>query len=152
LNPLQPDFALRLHERKGHQRRERSLEVDERPVRANRIRKSIGAETTFATDLGEFDVLVAELKPLVDKVWRHCETTGNRGRTVTLKIKFADFEIITRSRSVLAPVSGRDDLERLACSLLEVEMPLPKRVRLVGVSLSSLQDGDDAEPQLTFGI
>jgi DNA polymerase-4 len=126
--------------------------VDERPVRANRIRKSIGAETTFSTDLDEFNVLVAELKPLVDKVWRHCETTGNRGRTVTLKIKFADFEIITRSKSVLAPVAGRDDLERLACGLLEIEMPLPKRVRLLGVSLSSLQDGDDAEPQLTFGI
>jgi DNA polymerase-4 len=126
--------------------------VDERPVRANRIRKSIGAETTFSTDLADFDALVVELRPLVDKVWRHCETTGNRGRTVTLKIKFADFEIITRSRSLLAPVAGRDELERLACGLLEAEMPLPKRVRLLGVSLSSLQFGDDAEPQLTFGI
>jgi DNA polymerase-4 len=126
--------------------------VDERPVRANRIRKSIGAETTFSTDLDEFDVLVAELKPLVDKVWRHCETTGNRGRTVTLKIKFADFEIITRSKSAPTSIGSRDDLERLACGLLDVEMPLPKRVRLLGVSLSSLQDGDDAEPQLTFGI
>jgi DNA polymerase-4 len=69
-----------------------------------------------------------------------------------LKIKFADFEIITRSKSLLAPVAGRDELERLACGLLEVEMPLPKRVRLLGVSLSSLQLGDDAEPQLTFEI
>jgi DNA polymerase IV len=127
--------------------------VDERPVRANRVRKSIGAETTFSSDLTEFDALVAELKPLVDKVWRHCEATGSRGRTVTLKIKFADFEIITRSRSALSPVAGRDDLERLACGLLEVEMPLPKSVRLLGVSLSSLQAGDHAEPpQLTLGI
>jgi DNA polymerase-4 len=126
--------------------------VDERPVRANRIRKSIGAETTFSTDLDEFDALLVKLRPLVDKVWRHCETTGSRGRTVTLKIKFADFEIITRSRSLLAPIGGRDELERLVCGLLEAEMPLPKRVRLVGVSLSSLQVGDDAEPQLTFGI
>jgi DNA polymerase IV len=126
--------------------------VDERPVRANRVRKSIGAETTFSSDLTELDALVAELKPLVDKVWRHCEATGNRGRTVTLKIKFADFEIITRSKSAASRVAGRDDLERLACGLLEVEMPLPKRVRLLGVSLSSLQAGDDAEPQLAFGI
>jgi DNA polymerase-4 len=92
--------------------------VDERPVRANRIRKSIGAETTFSTDLFEFNALVIELRSLVDKVWRHCETTGSRGRTVTLKIKFADFEIITRSRSLLAPVAGRDELERLACEAL----------------------------------
>ncbi|RTE93425.1 DNA polymerase IV [Bradyrhizobium sp. LVM 105] len=126
--------------------------VDERPVRANRIRKSIGAESTFSTDLAEYDALAAELRPLVDKVWRHCEATGNRGRTVTLKIKFADFEIITRSRSVAAPVGGRDDLERLACGLLEAEMPLGKRVRLLGVSLSSLQVGGDSEPQLTLGI
>jgi DNA polymerase IV len=127
--------------------------VDERPVRANRVRKSIGAETTFSSDLTEFDTLVAELKPLVDKVWRHCEATGSRGRTVTLKIKFADFEIITRSRSALSAVAGRDDLERLACGLLEVEIPLPKSVRLLGVSLSSLQARDDAQPpQLTLGI
>jgi len=110
------------------------------------------AETTFSTDLAELDALTAELRPLVDKVWRHCAASGNRGRTVTLKIKFADFEIITRSRSAPTPVAGRDDLERLACGLLEVEMPLPKRVRLLGVSLSALQDGDDPEPQLTFGI
>ena len=126
--------------------------VDERPVRTNRIRKSIGAENTFSTDLAAYDALAAELRPLVDKVWRHCEATGNRGRTVTLKIKFADFEIITRSRSVAAAVRGRDDLERLACGLLEAEMPLGKRVRLLGVSLSALQAGDDAEPQLTLGI
>lgn len=126
--------------------------VDERPVRADRIRKSIGAETTFSTDLSEYGALIAELRPLVDKVWRHCEATGSRGRTVTLKIKFADFEIITRSRSAASVVAGRDDLERLACGLVEAEMPLPKRVRLLGVSLSALQAGDDAEPQLTFGI
>ncbi|MGY4484298.1 nucleotidyltransferase/DNA polymerase involved in DNA repair [Bradyrhizobium sp. LM3.2] len=53
--------------------------VDERPVRADRVRKSIGAETTFSIDLNAFDALVAELKPLVDKVWRHCEATRQPG-------------------------------------------------------------------------
>ncbi|MHC2462482.1 DNA polymerase IV [Bradyrhizobium embrapense] len=112
--------------------------VDDRPVRANRIRKSVGAENTFSSDLIEFEGMVAELQPLVDKVWRHCEATGSRGRTVTLKVKFFDFETIMRSRSVAAPVAGRDDLERLAVSLLQAEMPLPKSVRLLGVSLSTL--------------
>jgi DNA polymerase-4 len=55
--------------------------IDERPVRANRIRKSVGAENTFASDLTEFEPMVAELRPLIDKVWRHCETTGTRGRS-----------------------------------------------------------------------
>jgi DNA polymerase-4 len=81
--------------------------VDERPVRANRIRKSVGAENTFSTDLTELDAMVADLEPLIDKVWRHSEATSTRGRTVTLKVKFADFEIITRSRSVSSAVSGR---------------------------------------------
>ncbi|WP_257169716.1 DNA polymerase IV [Bradyrhizobium sp. SRS-191] len=116
--------------------------IDHRPVRANRIRKSIGAENTFAADLTEFEPMAAELQPLIDKVWRHCEATGNRGRTITLKVKFADFDIITRSRSVAAAVASRDELERLSLALLQAEMPLPKPVRLLGVSLSSLQEPD----------
>ncbi len=126
--------------------------VDERPVRADRIRKSVGAETTFSTDLSEFDAMIAELRPLIDKVWRHCEATGNRGRTVTLKIKFADFEIMTRSRSVPWAVASRDELEGMISSMLACEMPLPKRVRLLGASLSSLQSENDSEPQLDFGL
>jgi DNA polymerase-4 len=94
----------------------------------------------------------AELEPLIDKVWRHCEGTGNRGRTVTLKVKFADFEIITRSRSVSLPIANRSDLARLAIGLLENATPLPKAVRLLGVSLSSLQGEDDTEAQLDFRI
>ena len=58
---------------------------------------------------------------------------------MTLKVKFADFEIITRSRSVPVAVSSRSDLERLSVALLQNEMPVPKPVRLLGVSLSSLQ-------------
>jgi DNA polymerase-4 len=126
--------------------------VDARPVRANRIRKSVGVENTFSTDLTEFDTMVAEFEPLIDKVWRHCEGTGNRGRTVTLKVKSADFEIITRSRSVSLPIVERSDLARLAIGLLENATPLPKAVRLSGVSLSSLQGEDDTEAQLDFRI
>ncbi|OKO87498.1 hypothetical protein AC629_13945 [Bradyrhizobium sp. NAS80.1] len=126
--------------------------VDERPVRANRIRKSVGAENTFSIDLTEFDAMLAELEPLIDKVWRYCESAGTRGRAVTLKVKFADFEIITRSRSVVSPVASRHDLAELTIGLLKDNMPLPKPVRLLGVSLSSLQIGDDAEPQLDFGL
>src|SRR5579864_7459807 len=110
--------------------------VDERPVRANRTRKSVGAENTFSSDLQAFDAMVSELEPLIDKVWRHCESTGSRGRTVTLKVKFSDFEIITRSRSISSAVANRDDLARLSIGLLEGAWPLPKAVRLLGVSLS----------------
>lgn len=126
--------------------------VDERPVRANRIRKSVGAENTFSGDLTGFAALVAELEPLIDKVWGHCESTGNFGRTVTLKVKFSDSQIITRSRSVASPISSRQDLNRLTLGLLECEMPIPKSVRLLGVSLSSLQAEAEGEPQLDLPI
>src|ERR1700726_3330778 len=126
--------------------------VDDREVRANRIRKSVGAENTFSSDLTEFDALAAELQPLIDKVWRHCEGTGNRGRTVTLKVKFNDFEIITRSKSVLVAVSSRSDLESLSVALLQNEIPVPKPVRLLGVSLSSLQNEEQPESQLGLPI
>jgi DNA polymerase-4 len=124
--------------------------VDDREVRANRVRKSVGAENTISTDLTEFDAMLAELQPLVDKVWRHCEEKGSRGRTLTLKMKFKDFEIIARSKSVPVAVSSRSDLERLSIALLQQEIPLPKPVRLLGVSLSSLQGDEQDEPQ--FGL
>jgi DNA polymerase-4 len=126
--------------------------VDNREVRADRIRKSVGAETTFSTDLTAFDAMVAELQPLIDKVWRHCEDKGARGRTVTLKVKFNDFEIITRSRSIPVAVSSRSELERLSVALLQNEMPFPKPVRLLGVSLSALQGDIESEPQLDLPI
>ena len=70
--------------------------------------------------------MAAELQPLIDKVWRHCEDKGSRGRTVTLKVKFNDFEIITRSRSVPVPVASREDLESLAVALLQNESAVPQ--------------------------
>lgn len=96
--------------------------------------------------------MVAELRPLIDKVWRNCEDKGSRGRTVTLKVKFNDFEIITGSRSVPAAISNRADLERMPISMLRNEMPVPKPVRLLGVSLSSLQGDDREEAQLGLPI
>jgi DNA polymerase-4 len=112
--------------------------IDHRPVVPNRVRKSVGAENTFPRDLTSFDEMKSELGPLADKVWEYCAETGVRGRTVTLKIKFADFQIITRSRSLVEPVSDRSSLAAFAQELLAAQFPLQKGVRLIGVSLSSL--------------
>jgi DNA polymerase-4 len=112
--------------------------VDERPVRADRVRKSVGAENTFAQDLHAFEPMREALEPIIAKVWRHCQATGIQGRTVTLKVKFADFQQITRSKSVGDPVDSLADLERLSLGLLEPLLPTRKGVRLLGISLSSL--------------
>ena len=113
--------------------------VDNREVQADRVRKSVGAENTFSSDLTEFDVMLAELQPLIDKVWRHCEDKGSRGRTVTLKVKFADFELISRSRTVAPGVGSRSELESMSAELLKVIFPIKKAVRLLGVSISGFE-------------
>ena len=76
-----------------------------RPVRADRIRKSIGTETTFLEDLTSFEAMRDVLAELAAKVWRHCEAARMRGRTVTLKVKYSDFQIVTRSRTLPAAIT-----------------------------------------------
>ncbi|WP_229167892.1 DinB/UmuC family translesion DNA polymerase [Bradyrhizobium altum] len=120
--------------------------IDERPVRANRVQKSIGAENTFSQDLADYEALGAELQPLIEKVWRHCETTGARGRTATLKVKFSDFELIARSRSV-AIIDSASDLSRLALELLAQLTPPKKAIRLLGISVSGFAVQDPEEEQ-----
>ena len=117
--------------------------VDNREVRADRIRKSVGAENTFLSDLTEFETMLSELQPLIDKVWRHCEDKGARGRTVTLKVKFADFELITRSRTVAGAVGSRSELEFVSAELLKALFPMEKAVRLLGVSISVFEQVGD---------
>jgi DNA polymerase IV len=120
--------------------------VDDREVRANRIRKSVGAENTFASDLTDFEAMVSKQQPLIEKVWRHCEGTGNRGRTVTLKVKFADFELISRSRTVAGTIGSRRELESAISDLLKAVFPTKKAVRLLGVSISGFVDAQNVSP------
>jgi DNA polymerase IV len=112
--------------------------VDDRPVLADRVRKSVGAENTFSVDLFTFEDARDALAPILDKVWRHCEGSGTRGRTVTLKIKYADFKQITRSHSVHGVVDARSALEEICLALLKAQYPTTKGIRLLGVSLSVL--------------
>ncbi len=76
---------------------------DERPVEADRVRKSVGAENTFARDLTQWDEVGPVLEPVFAKVWAACGRGGHAGRTVTVKVKYADFRQITRSRSGMHP-------------------------------------------------
>lgn len=126
--------------------------IDERPVRANRIRKSVGAENTFGADLHSFEEMRKALGPILDKVWRHCETHGLRGRTVTLKVKYADFRQITRSHSVPGVVASRAAAERLVLDLLRALLPVEKGVRLLGVSFSALVDEAASNGERQFSL
>ncbi|WP_428989911.1 DNA polymerase IV [Methylocapsa aurea] len=127
--------------------------VDERPVRPDRIRKSIGAEVTFASDLFALDEAVAALAPIVTRVFAHCEGARIGGRTVTLKVKYADFQQITRRSTGAAPIASRAALEAATRALLYPLFPAQKGVRLLGVTLSSLAPaGASADPQLSLAV
>jgi DNA polymerase-4 len=126
--------------------------VDDRPVRANRVRKSVGAENTFSVDLFTFEAARDALSPIIDKVC-YCESTGTRGRTVTLKIKYADFHQITRSQSLRSVIEWRKVLEEISLELLKAQFPVTKGIRLLGVSISALAKVDSVDSeQLPLGI
>ncbi|MEQ1548898.1 MAG: DNA polymerase IV [Chakrabartia sp.] len=115
--------------------------IDHRPVNPDQLRKSIGSETTFLNDLITKDDCMTALLPLIDSVARHSEKHGMRGRTVTLKLRYADFRTVTRSRTVIVPVSTAAQIAPMIADLLDTLIPLPMGVRLLGATLSGLDNG-----------
>ena len=127
--------------------------LDNRPVEADRVRKSVGAETTFAQDLARWDQVEPALDPVFTKVWDSCMRGNHAGRTVTVKVKHADFRQITRSRSCAVPIGSLDELRRISLELLRPCFPPPNGVRLLGVTLSNLAAGTEpAQPQLALAL
>ena len=108
--------------------------IDARPVRPNRIRKSVGAENTFAEDIEDFEAAVEKLESIIAKVVTRC--------TVTLKIKYADFELITRRATLSGAIGDPDTILYLARKLLAGESPFRKGIRLLGVSMSGFEVRD----------
>jgi DNA polymerase-4 len=127
--------------------------VDERPVRPDRIRKSVGVENTFPADLASYDAASEALREIVDQVWSYCEASGIRARTATLKVKFSNFQKITRSRTGQSQIMTRSELETLVNILLESLFPVERGIRLLGVSLSSLVlAGAEYESQINLSL
>ncbi len=76
------------------------------------------------------------MEALADEVWGWCERTGAFGRTVTVKLRYADFRTLTRSRTGAGPVATRAALAGAAVALAQGVFPLGKKVRLLGVAVS----------------
>jgi len=114
--------------------------VDDRPVQADRVRKSVGAETTFERDVLRWEEVEPVLTPVLAQVWAACSRGGHSGRTVTVKVKYADFQQVMRSRSGAEPVPTQARLEQVSLDLLRPLFPPRLGVRLLGVTLSNLDD------------
>jgi len=114
---------------------------DDRPVMAERQRKSLGAETTFAQDLLDWNEVLRAISPLIEKVWSAYGGGGLAARTLTVKVKYADFHVITRRRSCADAIPSRATVEQLSLELLRPIFPPRRGVRLLGVALSNFDGG-----------
>jgi DNA polymerase-4 len=110
---------------------------DDRPVNPDRVRKSSGSETTFNRDLQEAGEIEAGVLRMADDVWGWCEGRQAFGRTATVKVKYADFQQITRSRSRPVPINTHASLRSASLELIRSVLPTPKPIRLVGVTVSN---------------
>jgi DNA polymerase IV len=126
---------------------------DDRPVRPDRERKSSGSETTFREDRGDPAAIEAGVLEMADDVWAWCEQARSFGRGVTVKVKYADFRIVTRSRTFVAPIAEREALRAASLALVRTLFPPVLPVRLVGVTLSAFDAPARAEdPQLSLAL
>lgn len=128
--------------------------IDHRPVNANAVRKSVGAESTYFFDKRSAAELHDALEEIINVVWDRIERSQAQGRTLVLKARYSDFRTITRSRTVAQALTDRAAMAQLGHALLEQILPVEMGVRLLGLTLSGLVDHKDithgATPQGQF--
>jgi DNA polymerase-4 len=120
---------------------------DDRVVEPNRIRKSIGAETSFAVDLRSRSSMLVELEHIAQILKQRLDQHHTSGRTLTLKVKFSDYQQITRSKTLMSSIGELKAIATLAKELFEGIELENRGVRLLGISLSNLDNVSEA-PQL----
>lgn len=113
--------------------------IDERPVVSFRERKSIGAERTYEIDHYDIDVVKDKLVEVIDIMWKRCEVKKMVGKTITLKLRFADFTTITRSSTQSQPFT-KEELKETMIKLLPIEEIKECGVRLLGGTMSHFKD------------
>lgn len=114
---------------------------DNRPVIPDREAKSIGSETTFTVDIWSKDEMRAVLLALTGKIGWRLRKCGLRGRTITIKVRFSSFRTISRSMTLPSDLSLDSDIYQTACELIH-KIPIHEGVRLIGITISHLGQGD----------
>lgn len=125
--------------------------IDDRPVRVESERKSIGKETTLKKDTCNKEEIKAYLKDFAKSVSGVMKRKGVEAKTITVKFKTKDFEGHTRSRTLFIPVSSPDEIYEEALKILE-QINLEKEIRLIGLSLSSLVPLEQRQTTLFDGL
>lgn len=123
--------------------------IDERPVNPNRIRKSLGAESTFEHDIQTLDEVQEKITLITDRVWSRIEKAKVTGRTITLKVKYADFQSITRSLTLEAGTfTNKKEILEKAIHLSN-SLDLKQGIRLLGVSLSNFPSSSESKKKVS---
>ena len=113
---------------------------DDRPVEPNRIRKSIGKETTLIEDIDDTDQMVEILENIADRLANSLIKREAKGRTITLKIKYFDFQSVTRSITIDEPADSASVIMKYVRPLLSKTEAGTKKVRLLGIAISNFGD------------
>ena len=125
--------------------------LDKRPVNPNRIRKSIGRETTLQIDISDKNKTLEILSRIAGQVDLILKKSHKKGKTVTLKIRYADFKTVTRSRSLMKGIDDAETIMVQVKELLEATEINTKKVRLLGITLSNFsEDAVEQIVQLNF--
>lgn len=125
--------------------------IDERPVQPDRPRKSVSAETTFSENKQTSEELCEAIRQVAERLMKRIERAEAKGYTVTLKIKYADFEIVSRSLTQSRPVTELSAIIGIASLLLEsVELNRPVRLLGIGISKLEVEESVDRDVQLSF--
>ena len=126
---------------------------DDREVNPSRIRKSLGAENTFSTDLIDLEEIKSELEKITEEVVKRMNRSNTKGKTLTLKVKYADFKQITRSKTLENWIEARHQIEEIYLELLK-DVNVREGIRLLGLTVSNLNHeamGKVEEPTNTSG-
>jgi DNA polymerase-4 len=123
---------------------------DGRPVNPDQVRKSVSAETTFSTDLSRLDDMTDALWPLCEKVARQMRAAAITGRVATVKLKTADFKLVTRRKTLAVPCQTAKMLFVAGRELLAAEVR-GETYRLIGIGLSDLVDASNAPTDFFAG-
>ena len=129
--------------------------IDNSEVIPDRERKSLGAEETFMSDIGNKPELEERLRGIADEVWQRTSKREFYGRTVTLKVKYADFTEVSKRRTLTRPIEDFNILWDISLDLLAaVEFSQNKRIRLLGLYISNIMETNESEDRqlkLNFG-
>jgi DNA polymerase-4 len=145
-------LVARFGARMGHWLKARAEFHDDSPVEASRLAKSRSSETTFDTDVDDFEALRSTVRKLAADVCEGLQRKGTKGRTIGIKLRYDDFTNITRDRSIEEHTNDLDRVTAIALDLLEENRP-PRPVRLIGVRVASFEgvapDRPPAPPPVT---